>query len=103
MRRTCSAWFRLLLVAGAAGLACAAAPAADEPDGAKLSTKIANITFKDAAGKTSTLYDLADKKAVVVVFLNFDCPNSTGYSALLADMARNSADKGVAFVGVCTD
>jgi len=103
MPRTVSAWFRSLLVAGAAGLACAAAPAADEPDGAKLSTKIANITFKDAAGKASPLYDLAGKKAVVIVVLNFDCPNSTGYSPTLADMAKTYGDKGVVFIGVCPE
>jgi peroxiredoxin len=84
-------------------LAPGAAHAADEADGAKLSTKIANVTFKDAAGKSSALYDLADRKAIAVVFLNFDCPNSTGYSPLLADMARTYADKRVAFVGVSTD
>lgn len=100
MRRTLSVCCRPLLVAVAACLAVGAARAADEA-GAKLGTKIANVAFKDAAGKPAALHDLKDRKAVVVIVLNFDCPNSTGYSSLLADMAKAYADKGVAFVGVC--
>jgi peroxiredoxin len=101
MPRTRSAWFRPLLVAGAACLALGAARAAADAAGAKLGTKIADVTFKDAAGKPVGLHDLAGKKATVVIVLSFDCPNSTGYSPTLADMARTYGDKGVVFVGVC--
>jgi thiol-disulfide isomerase/thioredoxin len=101
MRRTPSAWFRPLLLAGAACLAVGAGRAADEPAGAKLGTRIANVPFRDAAGKVSALHDLQGKRAVVVVVLNFDCPNSVGYAPLLADLAKRYADKGAAFVGVC--
>ncbi len=101
MRRTLSAWSRSLLVAGAVCLALGAARAADEPGGAKLGTKIANVTFKDAAGKTAALHDLTGKKAVVIVTFNFDCPNSTGYAPTLAELAKTYGDKGIAFVGVC--
>jgi peroxiredoxin/mono/diheme cytochrome c family protein len=101
MPRIYSARSRSLLLAGAICLILPAARAGDEPSGAKLGTKIANITFKDAAGKSSALHDLKADKAVVVVVLNFDCPNSTGYSPILADMAKTYRDKGVAFVGVC--
>ncbi len=93
--------YRLLLIAVAACLAADMARAGDEPGGAKLGTKIADVTFKDAAGKPSALYDRAGKKAVVVIVLSFDCPNSTDYSPTLADLARSYADKGVAFLGVC--
>jgi hypothetical protein len=82
-------------------LAASQARADDPPAGAKLGTKIANVTFKDGAGKAASLYDLKDKKAVVVVFLSFECPVSTNYSPILAQMAKTYADKGVAFVGVC--
>jgi peroxiredoxin len=74
---------------------------AADADGAKLGTKIANVSFKDADGKTTALYDLTDKKAVVVVFLNFECPNSTGYAPILTEMAKRFSDKGVAFIGIC--
>jgi peroxiredoxin len=63
---------------------------------------IANVTFKDAGGKRFALHDWKDRKAVVVVFLSFDCPVSTGYSPVLADLAKVYAERGVAFLGICT-
>ena len=89
----------LLLIA--ACLVISTAQAADEPEGARLGTKIANVNFEGADGKPFALYDLAGKKAVVIIVLNFDCPNSTGYSPVLAEMARAYADRDVAFLGVC--
>ncbi|MBY0528081.1 MAG: redoxin domain-containing protein [Gemmataceae bacterium] len=77
------------------------APADAEPSTARLAKKISNVTFTDDANKTLSLYDMKDKKAIVVVFLSFDCPVSTSYSQPLADLAKAYADKGVAFVGVC--
>jgi peroxiredoxin len=90
-------------VALAAGLLSGPAVRAEEEPsaGSRLGVRIANVTFKDAAGKMTSLYDLKEKKAVVVVFLSFECPNSTSYSPLLADLARSYGSKGAAFVGVC--
>ena len=91
---TASLILAILLVAGG--------PVAAEDDaGAKLGTKIANVSFKNADGKATALYDLTDKKAIVIIFLNFECPNSTGYAPILAEMAQRYGDKGVAFLGVC--
>ncbi len=59
------------------------------------------MTFHDAAGKPATLHDLGGKKGLVVVFLSFDCPNSVGYSSILADLAAGYKDKGVTFLGLC--
>jgi peroxiredoxin/mono/diheme cytochrome c family protein len=101
MPRTLSACFRPVLIAGAVCLVLGAARAGVEPSSDKLGTKIANVTFKDAAGKATALHDITDKKAVVVVTFNFDCPNSTGYAPTLAEMAKTYGDKGIAFVGVC--
>jgi hypothetical protein len=99
MRHVLFSCTRALLI-GWTCLAIATAHGAGEPSGAKLGTVVRGITFQDTGGKTVSLRDLAAKKAVVVVFLNFDCPNSTGYSLILADLARAYLDK-VAFVGVC--
>src|SRR6476660_742803 len=60
---------------------------------AKLGQKIADVTFTDAAGKKASLYDLKGKKAVVAVFISFECPVSTSYSPVLADLAKRYADK----------
>ncbi len=75
--------------------------AGDSPSTARLGKKIANVTLTDAAGKPFSLYDLADRKAVVILFLSFDCPVSAGYSQPLAALAETYQKRGVAFVGVC--
>src|SRR5262245_26823049 len=69
----------------------------------KLNKKVENFTLPDAAGKDVSLHGLKDKKAVVVVFLSFECPVSNSYAAILGEMARNYEKKGVAFVGVVSD
>ncbi len=66
----------------------------------KLNKKIENITLKNAEGKPRSLYDLKDKKAIVVVFLSFDCPVSTSYIPTLAELVKTYREKGVAFVAV---
>jgi peroxiredoxin len=101
MRPSLSFTSHFLILVCATLLAARPAHAADEPSGARLGTKIADVAFKDASGKNASLHGLAGTKATVVVFLNFDCPNSTGYSSLLADMAKRYRDRGVAFIGVC--
>lgn len=66
----------------------------------KLNKKIENVTLRDSAGKPVALHDLKDKKAIVVVFLSFECPVSTSYGPILAELARTYAEKHVAFLGV---
>lgn len=75
---------------------------ADGPSTDKLGKKIDVGAFRDAAGKEFRLKDLPDQKAVVVVFLSFECPVCAGYSQPLADLAKEYAGRGVAFVGLCT-
>lgn len=71
-----------------------------EPSKAQLGKKIANFTLKDAASKPFALHDVKEKKAVVVVFLSFDCPVATSYLPHLADLHR---DYGCCaeFIGIC--
>jgi peroxiredoxin len=66
----------------------------------KLNKKIDNITLHDKVGHPRSLYDLKDKKAIVIVFLSFDCPVSTSYSSALAELAKSYRGKQVAFVAV---
>ncbi len=98
MRRTAS---RRLVVSL---LALCAAPlalhAADRPLPNNVGAQIADFHLRDSVGETTSLFDYKDKKAVVVVFLSFDCPVSTSYVPVLADLARTYADKGVAFLAV---
>jgi thiol-disulfide isomerase/thioredoxin len=74
---------------------------AEETSSVKLNKKIDNVAFKDG-GKTVALYELKDHKAVVVVFLSFECPVSNGYMPVLAQLHKEYAGKGVAFLGVCS-
>jgi peroxiredoxin len=66
----------------------------------KLNKKIDSFSLKDSTGKPFTLADLKDKKAIVVVFLSFNCPVSNGYSPTLTSLHSDYASKGVAFVGI---
>jgi hypothetical protein len=100
MCRTSSIGLPLLLAAlwiSTGNRACAA----DDLSGAKLGTKITNVTLTRPDGKATTLHDFKDRKAIVVVFLNFECPVSNGSLSPLAALARIYGPKGVAFVGVC--
>jgi hypothetical protein len=69
----------------------------------KLGTKVANINFKDGTAKPAELYSIKDRKAYVIVFLNFDCPVSRSYADTLAQLAKTYADQGVTFLGICTN
>lgn len=90
----------LVLAVGAALLVSPSLRADREPSRAHLGQKIANFTLRDAAGKPFALHDVKGKKAVVVVFLSFDCPVATSYLPHLADLHR---DYGCCaeFIGVC--
>src|SRR4051794_30631518 len=93
MRRTCS--LALLALVGLAGAGLADSPA----DVDKLNKKI-TFTLADPAGKPWSLASQQGKKAVVVVFLSFDCPVSNSYAPTLVELHRSYAEKGVAFVAV---
>jgi peroxiredoxin len=73
---------------------------ANDPPAKNVGKKIANLTFTDANGKTTQLYDLKDKKAIVLVFLSFECPVSKSYSQPLADMANELSKQDVQFIGL---
>jgi peroxiredoxin len=90
-----------LFFAAIAATAWLARPShADKPSTAQVGKKIANISFTDEKGGTFMLHDLKDKKAIVLVFVSFDCPVSTGYSQVLAEMATEFGKQGVTFVGL---
>jgi thiol-disulfide isomerase/thioredoxin len=98
MRRT-----SLVLLAcalAAVGLTAGALLAEKPADVDKLNKKIDLPPLADAAGKPALPAALADKKAVVVVFLSFDCPVSCSYSPTLAALHKTYAGKDVAFLGV---
>lgn len=83
-----------------AWLILASSATADELSTDKINTKIDRLTLTAPDGKPLAVSALQDKKAVVVVFLSFDCPVSNSYCSQLSAMAKEYSDKGVAFLGV---
>lgn len=63
--------------------------------------KIGDITLQGVDGKTLALHDLKGNKALVVVFLSFDCPVSTGYLPALNALAQKYKDEKVRLIGIC--
>ena len=80
-----------------------AASAQQQPSQAKLGEKTPNLTFKDDKNKTFRLYELKDKKAIVIVFLSFECPVSKSYSQPLSEIAKEFEKFGVTVWGLATN
>jgi peroxiredoxin len=103
MQTVGAASLRLLVVTLGCLLATTSVRGDTGPSRARLDKKIANIPFTDANGKPASLYDLRDKKAIVLVFLSFDCPMSNGYAPILNDLVKAYTKRGVEVVGVCAN
>ena len=88
----------IIAIACFVGLTVAAEEAG--PSRAKLGEKIPNLAFRDAGGGKHALYDLKDQKAIVVVFLSFECPVSRSYCKTLVDLHKELGKHGVSFVGL---
>jgi peroxiredoxin len=91
-----------VLLAGVAGVLSLGGAVWPEtpPSNNKINKKIDNFTLKDAKGQPMALYDFKDKKAIVVVFLSFDCPVSNSYAPILAELAKTYTPQEVAFLAV---
>jgi hypothetical protein len=53
-------------------------------------------------GKSLNLHDLVRRKAIVAVFVSFDCPVSLGYVETLNELIRRYGPKKVAFLAICS-
>jgi peroxiredoxin len=93
--------YRLTCFCALAVLVLPAIPARSETvPTEKLNKKIDNVTLPGADGKPFALHDCKGHKAIVVVFLSFECPVSNSYASTLAELHKKYAGQGVAFVGV---
>jgi peroxiredoxin len=92
-----SLWLSVLLTP-ASGVARAAAPT---PRAGAIGAKVANFSLAAPPGKPFALHEMKDRKAIVVVFLSFECPVCTSYLTALREIARSYEARGVAFVGIC--
>jgi len=73
---------------------------ADGPSRAKLGAKIPNLVLEGDKSQQLALYDLKDKKAIVLVFFSFECPVSNSYCQPLIDMHKEYEKHGVTFIGL---
>src|SRR4051794_27467231 len=64
------------------------APAATLPGATPLGRHVEDFTLRDFRGKARALHDLADRKAVVIIFLGTACPLARLYGPRLADLAE---------------
>ncbi|HNY80349.1 MAG: thioredoxin family protein [Sedimentisphaerales bacterium] len=65
-----------------------------------LTTKAPDFHLPDTEGKTVSLSDLRDARALVVVFLCNHCPFVKHVIRDLVDLAKEYQDRGVAFVAI---
>jgi peroxiredoxin/mono/diheme cytochrome c family protein len=72
--------------------------AAEKPEAGKPVPAVALINLD---GQPTDLAAARGKAATVIVFVSFDCPVSTSYSATLNELAKTYAPKGVAVIAVC--
>jgi mono/diheme cytochrome c family protein/peroxiredoxin len=68
----------------------------------KLGKKLDAVSFTALDGNPMPLKALNDPKAVVVVFLSFECPVSNDYATKLREFHKTYSDKGVSFLAVTT-
>jgi len=95
------AWSRNWLLTVALGLAVAACTASNLPTlKIKIGERMADFTLPEAGGAPHSLYEFKGKKAVVVIFLATRCPFSNAFNQVMAKLARDYANRGVAVVGI---
>ena len=90
----------LCLVAAIAVLLVRAGFAEPPKAAAAVGRKIADFTLPDVAGKSWTLPNSSDTKAVVVLFLGTECPVNNAYMPRLSDLHDAYVDSGVQFVAI---
>lgn len=79
------------------------APAAAEKP--KIGKRVPNFTLpnvnpREGLPKEVTLYNIKDRKAIVIIFIATRCPVSLDYDERMANLAKEYADKGVMFIGI---
>src|SRR3954451_12667115 len=89
-----------VLVLGALVLVVSRPGSGADPE-RKVGRQVEGFSLKDPRdGRTVSLADFRDRKAVVVVFVGTECPVNNLFVPVLAELARDYGKRGVAFVGV---
>lgn len=62
--------------------------------------KVENFTLKDYKGKSYSLKDFKESKAIVLMFVSTQCPVSNAYNDRMAEVYNAFKDKDVTFLGI---
>jgi peroxiredoxin len=89
----------VLLLAVAAVL-LSSRPSRTDSSPAAVGKKLDSFSLKDTGGKTVTLGDFKDRKAIVVVFIGTECPINNAYMPRLVELHKEYAEKGIQFLAI---
>src|SRR5262249_1149671 len=68
--------------------------------GAKAGLRLADIALKNTVGKSITLGDFMDQKALVVIFIGTECPVNNAYMRSLKELQAEFAEQEVKFLAI---
>ncbi|MCS7273552.1 MAG: redoxin domain-containing protein [Fimbriimonadales bacterium] len=81
------------------------AAASGQPEKLEIGQRVPNFTLpnvnrREGLPERVTLYDIRDKKLIVIIFIATRCPISLDYDERIAALAREYSPKGVQFIGI---
>jgi peroxiredoxin len=63
-------------------------------------SKVDNFSLKDYNGKSHSLNDYKNSKAIVLIFISTQCPVSNGYNERMAALQKKYSSKNITFLGI---
>ncbi len=90
--------FKLLVAASLVSVGAGILPAADDR-----SAEFQTIELRDCYGKVHSLSEYNESQVLVVAFLGTECPLARLYGPKLQTMSEACKEKGVTFIGVCSN
>ena len=69
-------------------------------DGSPIGKQVDNFSARDFRGKSTSLADFSESKAVAVAFVGTECPLAKLYAPRLVELAAEFKARGVAFVAI---
>lgn len=67
---------------------------------AQVPTKYEDFSLKGVDGKTYSLSDFKNSKAIVIIFVSTECPVSNDYNSRMEKLYQDYKNRGVAFIGI---
>lgn len=72
-----------------------------EAGGVRIGERVPDFTLPDVlSGKPVRLYNLKNKKAIVILFIATRCPVSNAYNERMVNLAKEFQEKGIQFLGI---